>query len=139
MKRIRLSKFLIPKPRRLPGWSASFPSFSVSGSGGRLGPSVGPEELVGGVDWLVWDIRVDFGFLFSSCLGVLVRGQVETNSKRVSERIPLASGFHSRLTAVLAKDRLHEAHSGPATVCQLCASFVPAEIRKPGNLYGAIS
>lgn len=82
-------------------------------------PSVGPEELVGRVGWLVWDIRVGFGFLFPSCLGVLVRGQVETNSKRGSERILLASGFHSRLTAVLARDRLHEAHSGPAAVCQL--------------------
>lgn len=63
MKRVDLSKFLIPKPWRLPGRSTSFPSFSVSGSSGRHSPSVGPEERVRGVGWLVWDMRVGFGFV----------------------------------------------------------------------------
>lgn len=50
---------------------------------------------MGGVGWLVWDIRVDFGFFLGGgcCLGVLVRGQVGINSKRVSKRILLASAF----------------------------------------------
>lgn len=77
MKRIDLSKFLFPKPWRLPGWSASFPSFSVSGSSRRRhSPSVRPEELVGGVGWLVWDMRVDFRFV---CLFVVVWGDWSGN------------------------------------------------------------
>lgn len=45
----------------------------MAAAGGTAHP-VGPEELMGGVGWQVWDVRVDFGFVWFLFLLLLFGG-----------------------------------------------------------------